>query len=191
MRIAYTEERRGHAIKTFERLKSYAKTTNVLGYPSRHTLHDWVDRRPHRKPSGDPRGSPRRHPWALRPEAVQRATRGEGVRDTAKDLPVVGRPSIYEWPRLWRVEGARGLMTRRERISEGAYKTKARLKRALPDGVGQLKDLAARLPVEKAAPGEEPALPKNRRAASRKTASEAQGPDGGQPQRQTSASASA
>ena len=51
MKVTYTEEQRKHAIKTFKRLKSYAKTINVLGYPSRHTLYDWVNKRSYKKPS--------------------------------------------------------------------------------------------------------------------------------------------
>ena len=44
----------------------------------------------------------------------------------------------------------RGLMSKREQVEAGAYKTRAQLEAALPDDVAELKRLAARLMAEKA-----------------------------------------
>lgn len=50
MKVTYTEEQRQYAIKTFKKLKSYTKTIRLLGYPSLHTLYDWVGKRSHKTP---------------------------------------------------------------------------------------------------------------------------------------------
>lgn len=160
MKVTYTEEQRQHAIKTFKRFKSYAKTINALGYPSRHTLYDWVNKRSHKNSSSNPHRSPKHYSWTLKLEAVKRAIQGEEICDIAQDLSIVSYPSIYKWLRLWRVKGVRGLMTKQEQIDEGIYKTKAQLKQALPDDIDELKDLAAKLLAEKAVLEEELELSK-------------------------------
>lgn len=160
MKVTYTEEQRKHAIKTFKRLKSYSKTIRVIGYPSLHTLYDWVGKRSRKSPTSNPHRTPKHYPWTLKLEAVNRSIQGEDIRDIAQDLSIVSYPSIYKWIRLWRVKGVRGLMTKQERISEGVYKTKAQLKQALPDDVDELKDLAAKLLAEKAVLEEELKLSK-------------------------------
>lgn len=63
---------------------------------------------------------------------------------------MVNYATVYEWIRKWRTEGDVGLMSKRERIEAGAYKTRAQLEAALPDDVDELKRLAARLMTEKA-----------------------------------------
>ncbi len=55
MKVTYTLEQKQHAIKTYKRLKSYSKTLRVLGYPSRHVLFDWVNKRNHKSKSVTPR----------------------------------------------------------------------------------------------------------------------------------------
>lgn len=54
----------------------------------------------------------------------------------------------------------RGLMTKKEQVAEGFYKTKTQLKKDLPDSVDELKDLAVKLLAEKAVLEEELRLSK-------------------------------
>lgn len=52
-------------------------------------------------------------------------------------------------------------MTKKEKIEVGFYKTKAQLKKELPDDVDELKEIAAKLIAEKAVLKEELELSKN------------------------------
>lgn len=150
MRVTYTPEQKQHAIKTYKRLKSYSATLRVLGYPSRHILFDWVKGRSHKKASSDPSRKAKHYRWQLKLEAVTKVMNGEKIQEVADNLAVVNYAVIYEWIRNWRTKGSAGLMSKKEQIEEGIYKTKAQLKKELPDNVGQLKELAARLLAEKA-----------------------------------------
>lgn len=48
------------------------------------------------------------------------------------------------------MHGEEGLMSKKEKVDRGIYKTKAQLVKSLPDDVSELKELAAKLMVEKA-----------------------------------------
>ena len=39
----YTKEQKERALKEYERLGSVKATITYLGYPSRHTLYDWIE----------------------------------------------------------------------------------------------------------------------------------------------------
>lgn len=75
---------------------------------------------------------------------------GRNVKDVAEENGMTSHAVLYEWVRIYRRKGQVGLMGRKERIEAGVYKTKARLKKALPDDPEELKELAARLMAEKA-----------------------------------------
>lgn len=150
MKVSYTPEQREKAIKTYKKLKSYSKTLRVLGYPSRHTLFDWVRGITHEKKRSNPLQKAKHYSWQVKLEAVNKALGGANVRDVACELDITSYAIIYEWTRKWRTKGLVGLMSKKEQIEAGLYKTKAQLRKALPDDVGELKDLAARLLAEKA-----------------------------------------
>lgn len=150
MRVSYTPEQKARAIEVYNKTKSYAKTIRMLGYPSRHVLFDWV-RNPGPKPKPKSPGKPaKRYGWELKKLAVEEVADGQDIRSVADQLGVVNYATVYEWIRKWRTEGDVGLMSKRERIEAGAYKTRAQLEAALPDDVDELKRLAARLMTEKA-----------------------------------------
>ena len=150
MRVSYTPEQKAKAIKAYNETKSYAKTIRMLGYPSRHVLFDWV-RNPGPKPKPKSPCKPaKRYGWELKKLAVEKVANGQDIKSVANQLGVVNYATIYEWIRKWRKEGNVGLMSKREQVEAGAYRTRAQLEAALPDDVGELKRLAAKLMAEKA-----------------------------------------
>ncbi|WP_164470998.1 IS3 family transposase [Gordonibacter sp. Marseille-P4307] len=113
-------------------------------------MFDWV-RNPGPKPKPESPGKPaKRYGWELKKLAVEEVANGQDIRSVADQLGVVNYATVHEWIRKWRTEGDVGLMGKREQIEAGAYKTRAQLEAALPDGVDELKRLAARLTTEKA-----------------------------------------
>ena len=150
MRIVYTSEQKQHAIKTYKKLKSYSATLRVLGYPSRHILFDWVRGRSHKKAGSNPSRKAKHYSWQLKLEAVTHVLHGEKIQEVADSLAIVNYAVIYVWIRNWQTKGLAGFMSKKEQIEKGIYKTKAQLKKELPDNVGELKQLAARLLAEKA-----------------------------------------
>ena len=150
MRVSYTPEQKIKAIEVYEETRSYAKTIRMLGYPSRHVLFDWV-RNPNPKPKPKrPENPAKRYSWNLKKLAVRRVIGGHDIRNVADELGITNYANIYGWIRKWRMEGDAGLMSKRERIEAGAYKTKAQLEAALPDDPEELRRLATRLMVENA-----------------------------------------
>lgn len=150
MRVSYTPDQKARAIATYKKTGSYAKTIRMLGYPSRHVLFDWVrNPGPKAKPRR-PAGPAKRYGWQLKRLAVERVSSGESIKLVAEELGVTNCATIYEWVRKWRTKGDAGLMSKREQIEAGAFKTRAQLEAALPDDVGELKKMAARLMAEKA-----------------------------------------
>lgn len=150
MKVTYTLEQKQHAIKTYNRLKSYSQTLRVLGYPSRHVLFDWVNKRNHRSKSVTPRSKYKHYSWSFKLDAVEKAIGGESVHDIAKELDITNAAIVYRWIRNWRLRGVEGLMSKKEKLELGIYKTRAQLKDSLPDDVNELKNLAAKLIAEKA-----------------------------------------
>lgn len=145
MKKIYTPEQKAMAVRTYDELKSYSATLRLLGYPSRHVLFDWV-RSPGPKPKPKrPEGPAKRYTWETKKTAILRVMGGDDIRDVAADLGVTNSATIYEWVHRWRMGGDIGLMSRKEQMESGTYKTRAQLEAALPDDVGQLKKLAAEL----------------------------------------------
>lgn len=72
------------------------------------------------------------------------------VKEVAKKLDLTTHAIIYDWIRNYRLHGEEGLMSKKEKIDRGIYKTKSQLVKSLPDDVSELKELAAKLMVEKA-----------------------------------------
>jgi len=145
MRISYTPEQKQKAIETYNELKSYSAALRILGYPSRHVLFDWVKGTSHKK-SGE--GSPykaKHHTWQLKLNAVEMVLVGKDIREVAAELGITNYVIVYEWIRRWRTRGSSGLMTKKEQMETGVYKTKAQLEKALPNDVGKLRDLAVGL----------------------------------------------
>lgn len=166
MKVIYTDEQRRHAVATYRRLGSYAKTIRKLGYPSRHVLHDWVRgtcRGP--KQSVTPR-PPRHYSWEFKAAAVQRVLAGEDVRTVGADLRMTTHVVLYKWVQIWREHGNRGLMSKREKAKADGFPTRASIERSLPDDPAELKRLAAGLMVEKAVLEQELDLVKKKTRAS-------------------------
>lgn len=150
MKITYTAEQRRTAVAKYRRLGSYTKTVRVLGYPSLHTLHEWVR---NTKPGGNPRATPRppRHySWKFKLAAVQRVLAGEDVKHVAEERFMNTHVTLYSWVQLWREHGDYGLMNKREKAQADGFPTRASLERTLPDDPNELKRIAADLMVEKA-----------------------------------------
>ena len=150
MRISYTPAQKARAVEVYNETRSYAKTLRMLGYPSRHVLFDWV-KNPEPKPKPkQPERPAKRYGWELKSLAVSKVLDGADIKKVAEELGVTNYATIYEWIRKWRTGGDVGLMSRKEQIEAGTYKTRAQLEAALPDDVGELKRLAASLMAEKA-----------------------------------------
>lgn len=150
MKVSYTPEQKAKAIATYKKVGSYSKALRILGYPSRHVLFEWV-KNPGPKPKPrKPDGRPRRYGWELKKAAVEKVIAGQDIRGVATELGIVNHASIYEWIRKWRTEGDLGLMSKKEMIEAGVYRTRAQLEAALPDDVAELKRMAASLIAEKA-----------------------------------------
>lgn len=167
MRVGYAPEQEAKAIEVYSKTRSYAKTLGILGYPSRHVLFDWVNNlglKPKPKQSGRPA---RRYNRELKSLAVAGVLDGADIKLVADELGVTNCATVYEWIRKWRKGGDVGLMSKKEQLEAGTYKTRAQLEAALPDDVGELKKLAASLMAEKAVLERKLELAKNHRAVSR------------------------
>lgn len=150
MKVSYTQDQRDLARSVYEETKSYAKTIRILGYPSRHVLFDWVrDPEPKKKPKR-PEAPAKRYGWKLKALAVERVSSGENIREVASELGVTNYATIYEWLRKWRSEGSVGLMSKKEKIEEGVFRTRVQMESSLPNDAVELKKIAARLMAEKA-----------------------------------------
>ena len=133
MRISYTPEQKAKAIEVYNETRSYAKTLRILGYPSRHVLLDWV-KNPGPKPKPKQTGRPaKRYGWELKSLAVSKVLGGADIKRVAEELGVTNYATIYEWIRKWRTGGDVGLMSKKEQLEAGAYKTRAQLEAALPE----------------------------------------------------------
>lgn len=117
MKVVYTDEQRRVAVAKFRKCHSYAKTCRELGYPSLHTLRDWVSESRPGKKRPKKRKAPRRYRGQIKLEAVERMERGQRVEDIAQDLKIDVPALIYRWRTSWKKEGQWGLMTRHERKS--------------------------------------------------------------------------
>ena len=151
MKVIYTEADKKYGIQTYNKSKSYSKTLRVLGYPSRHILFDWVKNvgKPGR-PTEKPKNLPKHYSFEIKRKACQLALGGMSVKEVAKKLDLTTHAIIYDWIRSYRLHGEEGLMSKKEKVDRGIYKTKAQLVKSLPDDVSELKELAAKLMVEKA-----------------------------------------
>lgn len=150
MKVTYTLEQKQIAIRTYKKCKSYSKTLQVLGYPSRHVLFDWVNKRNHRCKSVTSRSKYRHFSWQFKLEAVKKAIDGESVTEIAKNLNITNAATIYRWIREWQQRGDEGLMSKKEKLELGMDKTRAQLKESLPDDIDELKNLVAKLLTERA-----------------------------------------
>lgn len=151
MKVVYTVEQKKKAVATYRKLKSYAATIRQLGYPSRHVLFDWVrESGSIGRPKKHAYTPPKRYPWTTKLEAVEAVMSGRNVKDVAEENGMTSHAVLYEWVRIYRRKGQVGLMSRKEQIEAGIYKTKAQLKKEPPDDPEELKELEARLMAEKA-----------------------------------------
>lgn len=150
MRITYTIEQKRKAVQTYKKLGSFTKTIRKLGYPSNHVLCEWVRNGIEVRKPRKPNAPSKRYDWRLKHEAVSRVLSGENIKDVAEALKVTNCATIYEWVRYFRERGTIALMSKKEQIEAGIYKTRAQLKKSLPDDPEELKDIAARLLAEKA-----------------------------------------
>ncbi len=167
MKVVYTVEQKKKAVATYRKLKSYAATIRQLGYPSRHVLFDWVrESGSIGRPKKHAYTPPKRYPWTTKLEAVEAVMSGRNVKDVAEENGMTSHAVLYEWVRIYRRKGQVGLMSRKEQIEAGIYKTKAQLKKEPPDDPEELKELEARLMAEKAMLEQELEMAKNARAAS-------------------------
>lgn len=150
MRVSYTPEQKARAIEVYNETRSYAETLRRLGYPSWHVLFGWV-RDPGPKPKlRRPDAPAKRYGWELKRLAVEKVASDLLIKDVANELDVANCATIYERIRKWRMEGDMRLMSKREQVEAGVFKTRAQLEAALPDVVAEPKRLAAWLMAEKA-----------------------------------------
>ena len=151
VRKVYSVEQKRFAVATYRKLGSYEKTLRMLGYPSRHVLHDWV------KESGRggirkkrrPRKPARHYTYVFKEAAVVRVLGGEDVARVAGELRLSHVAVLYKWIALWNAEGQWGLMTKKEKVTSGMA-TRAQLEKSLPSDPEELRAVAASLLVDKA-----------------------------------------
>lgn len=167
MRVTYTPEQRRIAVQTYRKTKSVAKTINILGYPSTHILYDWIKGVHRGRPPKERHHSPVHYPWTIKRRAVDMVLEGRSVQETANALGIYCEQQIYKWVRIWRQNGDRGLMSKAERGELKPHITKKQFMDSLPEDHEELKELAARLLVEKAVLEREIELSKKNGASSR------------------------
>lgn len=160
MKIIYSKEEKEKAVKTYKKLKSYAATIRVLGYPSRHVLFDWVKCSQKPKKNNQPQKPAKHYNWQTKKLAVIAAMNGDSVKNIAIKFNITNSQHIYKWIRKYKAKGDEGLMSKKERIDKGLYKTRKQLENNLPSSKTELKKLAAELMVKNAVLEEELKLSK-------------------------------
>lgn len=165
MKVSYTPEEKKTAIVTHKRVKSYSKTIAILGYPSYHTLIDWV--------KGISRGNPDRlvskphhYSWTVKRTAIDMMLSGTDKDAIATRLGIHCPQQIYKWVRIWRAEGDSGLMSKNERGETRKRPTKKQLLESLPKDTDELRELTVTLMAEKSILEKELELLKGTRASS-------------------------
>ena len=166
MKVTYTSEQRRIAVQTYSKTRSAAKTISILGYPSTHVLYDWVKGTHHGRPSKERNHSPVHYSWVLKRKAVDMMLEGNSIQEIAYTLGIYCEQLIYKWVRIWRQYGDRGLMSKAERGELKPHITKKQFMDSLPEDYEELKELAARLLVEKAVLEKEVELSKKNGASS-------------------------
>lgn len=151
MKKVYSIEQKRFAVARYRKLGSYTQTIRELGYPSMHVLHDWVkeSKRGGIRKKRPPRKPPRHYGFEFKEAAVARVIGGEDVRVVVTELRLNHAELLYKWVALWNKDGQWGLMTKREKRAQGLA-TRAQLEKSLPEDPDELRDLAARLLVDKA-----------------------------------------
>ena len=96
MKVVYTKEQKQTAIKTYKKLKSYEKTLGVLGYPSRHVLYDWVNKRDHKNPNSNPHRTPKRYTWQQKYEVITLVKAGHNIHEVAENKNITSANHIYK-----------------------------------------------------------------------------------------------
>lgn len=167
MKVSYTPEQRKRALATYRKTRSYVKTIRQLGYPSYHTLIDWVKGVKRGRPAENAPHAPRHYPWRIKRRAVDMMLAGENKDDIARTLGIHCSQQIYKWVRIWRERGDEGLMSKRERGETPPRVTKRQLLESLPADPDELRELAVKLMLEKAVLEKELELSKPLGASSR------------------------
>ena len=124
MKVTYTSEQKRVAIQTYRRVKSYAKTIQILGYPSYHVLIDWVKGVSHGRPNKVGHVSSHHYSWQTKRQAVDMMLAGVEKDDIATQLSIHCSQQIYKWVRIWRTQGDGGLMSKSEKGETARRPTK-------------------------------------------------------------------
>lgn len=114
----YSKEKIYTALELYHQCGSVTKTVQLLGYPSRRALYDWIDDegmpRKKRKPPEliNTITHPLKPPVEVKLEAIHRCFEsGESVQSVSEDIGYT-KSSIYAWRKKYLREGAVALMSK-------------------------------------------------------------------------------
>ena len=129
--MAYIVHQIKAALKFYDRLKKIVPTIRQLGYPTAHTLHEWINQREATRgkfPDIEPLGVSKRHLKVKmnhegffaenRLKILKRCFEGtENIRDVAIDEKV-SRTIIYSWRKKYHKYGVFGLQQKKKQIKD-------------------------------------------------------------------------
>ena len=127
--MAYTVQQITAALELYDKIKKIVPTVRQLGYPSVHTLYEWINQREAtggKFPNIEPVGVRKRHlkvkmnhegySAERKLEILKRCFEGtENIRDVAIDEGV-SRAIIYSWRRRYLNDGVFGLQHKKKQI---------------------------------------------------------------------------
>lgn len=126
----YSQEKKEVALKVFRQTNSVSGTIQILGYPTRRQLYNWIatENSPpkERKPLpriANPPEHPRNPSLDVKINAIKRCFEcGESIKSVSEDIGY-SRASIYQWRKRYLKEGTLGLMNNKnipaEKLKEG------------------------------------------------------------------------
>ena len=131
--MAYTVQQIKAALKLYDRLKKIVPTVRQLGYPTAHTLYEWINQREAtggKFPDIEPLGVSKRHLKVKmnhdgfsaehKLKILKRCFEGtENIRDVAIDEKV-SRTIIYSWRKKYLKYGVFGLQQKKKQIKRTA-----------------------------------------------------------------------
>ena len=131
--MAYTVKQIKTALKLYDRLKKIVPTVRQLGYPTAHTLYEWINQREAtggKFPDIEPLGVSKRHLKVKmnhegfsaehKFKILKRCFEGtENIRDVAIDEKV-SRTIIYSWRKRFLKYGVFGLQQKKKQIKRTA-----------------------------------------------------------------------
>lgn len=115
----YTQEKVDIALKLYHQCGSVTKSVQILGYPTKKALYDWIHGEGKQEKQRkvleliNTKTHPRNPPVEVKMDALHRCFKlGESIKSVSEDIGYT-RASIYVWRKRYIHKGAVALMTRK------------------------------------------------------------------------------